>query len=969
MIAARPPSTVEAPRVSIPAFLQGGGEMGALIRLHDWGSTPLGTPEHWPSPLKTALGVILNTGHPMYIWWGREHFCFYNDAYRQSIGVERHPCSLGQPGRKVWEEIWDIIGPEVDQVMSGGGATWHENSLVPITRNGRREDVYWTYSYSPILDSACASGVGGVLVVCAETTSHVTAARRAVDDRERFTQLFDQAPSFMAILRGPEHRFELTNPAYQRLIGHRDVIGRTVAEALPEAATRGYIELLDKVYASGAPYTASGAKYPVQPTPADPADERFVDFVYQPIKDTVGNITGIFVEGVDVTRRTLSDAARLNSEEQLRLATDAAEVGLWDVDVGSGTLFWPPRVKAMFGISGDEPVSLNVDFYPCLHPEDRDRVTLAFAAALDPTRRALYDVEYRTIGKQDGLVRWVAAKGRGVYAGDRCLRVIGTAIDITARKAAEAELKILNERLEQRVAETLAEKKIFVAIIESTDAHLQAIDRDFRIIAINKALADDVENLYGVRPKVGDYLPALREDMPAEQQILVKMWRRALAGEEFTAVHGLHAPHHPPRHFEIKFNPLRNAQGEVVGAFHFAYDVTARLHDQARLAEAEAQIRQAQKIEALGQLTGGVAHDFNNLLMVMKGGISLLKRPFIEPERRQKLLLGMEQATDRGATLSRQLLAFARRQPLKAESVDLCLQIEGMRELLDRSLRGDVQVRTEFADGLWPVEVDPAELEFVILNLCVNARDAMPSGGIITIMAKNRPEVRQPSLSGDFVALSVVDPGTGMPPEVLAHVFEPFYTTKEIGKGSGLGLAQVHGFAQQSGGTVEIDSALGRGTTVTLLLPRTEAAPAAVAPGIDIDSTIRRRALMGSILLVEDDNEVAALVTEMLQELGYRITRAASAQAALGALANDRNIDLVFSDVMMPGDMDGIKLAGELMRRRPNLPVLLTTGYSSGGLSQAGGKDVHVLHKPYDIQTLDAALRTALGKPSSSIER
>ncbi len=823
------------PNPPSPAFLQGGGEMGALMRTHDWRSTSLGDPSDWPGPLRTALGVILNTGHPMYIWWGPQLLCFYNDAYRQSIGPERHPGSLGRPAREVWDEIWDIIGPQIDQVMSSRGATWHENALVPITRNGRREEVYWTYSYSPIVDPAAPSGVGGVLVVCAETTAHIVAARHAAQERERLAQLFEQAPSFVAILRGPEHRFELTNPSYQRLIGHRDVIGSTVAEALPEAAARGYVELLDRVYSSGEPYIANGAKFAVQPAPHHPADERYVDFVYQPIKNSDGTVNGIFVEGVDVTNRSLSDAARHDSEEQLRLATEAAEIGLWDVDVGSDRLFWPPRVKAMFGISADRAVSMRDDFYPCLHPDDRDRVTEAFAAALDPARRALYDVEYRTIGKEDGVVRWVAAKGRGVFDGDRCLRVIGTAIDITTRKAADAELQMLNERLEQRVSEILAEKQA-----------------------------------------------------------------------------------------------------------------------------AEAHMRQAQKLEALGQLTGGVAHDFNNLLMIIKGGLSLLKRPLIEPERLHRLLSSMEQAADRGATLSRQLLAFARRQPLRVESVDLRQHIESMRELLDRSLRGDVQVKTEFEEDLWPVEVDPAQLELVILNLCVNARDAMPNGGVITIAARNQAEGPQSGSPGDFVALSVADPGTGMAPDVLERVFEPFFTTKEIGKGSGLGLPQVHGFAQQSGGSVRIESRVGEGTTVTLVLPRTQSKPAAAAPSLPSDACRGEPGSMGSILLVEDDNEVAALVTEMLQELGYRITRAASAQAALGALADDREIDVMFSDVMMPGEKNGLDLAAEVSRRRPNLKVLLTTGYAAGWVSSPK-KDVHVLRKPYDIRGLELALRTVLG--------
>jgi CheY-like chemotaxis protein len=288
-----------------------------------------------------------------------------------------------------------------------------------------------------------------------------------------------------------------------------------------------------------------------------------------------------------------------------------------------------------------------------------------------------------------------------------------------------------------------------------------------------------------------------------------------------------------------------------------------------------------------------------------------------------------------------------------------------MRELLNRTLRGDVQVKTDFPCDLWPVEVDPAELEFVILNLCVNARDAMPCGGVISIQARNAPDIRQGRLSGDFVSLSVVDTGTGMSAEVLERVFEPFYTTKEIGKGSGLGLPQVQGFAEQSGGAVKIDTEVGRGTTVRLLLPRSETAPV-VEPAINaLDDTTRRRALKGSVLLVEDDDEVAALVTEMLQELGYRVTRTASAMAALGALADDRAIDIVFSDVMMPGSMNGLELAMEVKMRRPGLPVLLTTGYASGTLSESGAEDIRVLQKPYEMQSLDSAMRAALANRSS----
>ena len=387
-------------------------------------------------------------------------------------------------------------------------------------------------------------------------------------------------------------------------------------------------------------------------------------------------------------------------------------------------------------------------------------------------------------------------------------------------------------------------------------------------------------------------------------------------------------------------------------------DLTERLRDQARVAEAERLLRQSQKLDAIGQLTGGVAHDFNNLLMVIAGGLSLLERPG-DAQRRLRVIAQMRQAAERGASLSRKLLAFSRRQPLNPEPVDLHRQIDGMRELLDRTLRGDVQVRTELADDLWPIKVDPAEWELVVLNLCVNARDAMPDGGVITIRARNAPQVRQGEVTGDFVVVSVCDTGTGMSADVLTHIFEPFFTTKEIGKGSGLGLPQVYGFTQQSGGTITVASVIGEGTTVTMLLPRTAGSPAEPAPR-RADNPAGHNGGLGSILLVEDNDEVAVLVTEMLRELGYRVTRAASAQGALGALADGREIDLVLSDIMMPGTMNGMELAREVRRRRPGASILLTTGYAGAAAQEAEVGGIDILCKPYAIEALDAALRVAL---------
>ncbi|MFN4141711.1 ATP-binding protein [Aestuariivirga sp.] len=386
-------------------------------------------------------------------------------------------------------------------------------------------------------------------------------------------------------------------------------------------------------------------------------------------------------------------------------------------------------------------------------------------------------------------------------------------------------------------------------------------------------------------------------------------------------------------------------------------ELRAHMEERARV---EAVLRQAQKMEAIGQLTGGVAHDFNNLLMVISGGLDMLDRS-TDPGRREKLIDAMKQAAQRGAGLTRQLLAFSRRQESKRKSVDLRLQIGGMKELLERSLRGNVHVEMQFVDGVWAVEVDPGELELAILNLAVNARDAMPKGGTISISATNAPNLTEPDIQGDFVRLSVGDSGVGMSPEVKERVFEPFYTTKEIGQGSGLGLAQVYGFAKQSGGTVSIETEVGTGTTVNLFLPKSEAAPSAESVHtVDLARSPPSVDVAVNVLLVEDDDEVAALVSEMLAQLGYTVMRVAGGAAALGALANDRKIDVVFSDIMMPGGINGIELARELRVRRPGLPVLLTSGYAEASQRDADAEGISILSKPYQVEDLARALSQAV---------
>ena len=385
----------------------------------------------------------------------------------------------------------------------------------------------------------------------------------------------------------------------------------------------------------------------------------------------------------------------------------------------------------------------------------------------------------------------------------------------------------------------------------------------------------------------------------------------------------------------------------------------------------ENQLRQSQKMEAIGQLTGGIAHDFNNLLTVVIGNLEFVM-PKLEPGTTlARRLAAAQGAAERGTNLTKQLLAFARRQSLHPEIVDLRAGIAAIAALVESSLQSRIQVTMDFADDLWPIKVDREQLEPAILNVAVNARDAMPHGGTLQIRARNvaftgRREGSACGLVGDFVALTLSDTGQGIEPETLKRVFEPFFTTKEVGKGTGLGLSQVYGFAKQSGGKAAISSVVGKGTTVTLYLPRAIGAPAA-APPSRVSAPHRS---CGTILVVEDEALVAELVTTILEERGFLVRHAADARSALAVLdkapsdnASSDNassdggaeIDLVFSDIVMPGEMSGIELGQAIRRSHPQLPVLLTTGYSDAVKEAARGEFV-ILHKPYRPADLLAAV-------------
>ncbi len=642
---------------------------------------------------------------------------------------------------------------------------------------------------------------------------------------------------------------------------------------------------------------------------------------------------------IDIHERREAEERLALSEEQLRLALDVAEIGQWDVNQASGRMFWPPRVKAMFGISPDVPVTLE-DFHDGVHPDDQARTRTAYEAASDPDRRSLYDVEYRTIGKEDGVIRWVAAKGRGLFdAQGRCFRVIGTAIDITTRKAVEIRLRQLNERLEQEVARQTAERN---RVWEMSPDLLAIMGFDGFLKVINPAweatLGYDTATLLA--------MPFSEQVHPDDHHAVRSVMDRLLRGEKVERFEDRIA------HADGGWRWLSWTlvpEGDVFYAV--GRDVTLEREAAEELMHTQEALRQSQKMEAMGQLTGGVAHDFNNLLTPIIGTLDLLQRKGLGGEREQRLIDGAIQSADRARILVQRLLAFARRQPLQPSPVDVGQLMEGMADLLASTTGPQIRVVLDISSDLPPARADANQLEMALLNLGVNARDAMPQGGTLRISA-TRDSVhaaRGTLRRGHYIRLSVADTGTGMDEATLARAIEPFFSTKGIGKGTGLGLSMAHGLAAQLGGALTISSREGNGTNVELWLPIS-----AWVAGADDAGAVSplAGAAHGLVLLVDDEDIVRASTADMLRELGYDVLEAASGEAAIAFVAQGTTPDLLVSDHLMPG-MSGVELASTLRATLPTLPVLIVSGYSNVEELSSG---LLRLTKPFKSAELAASL-------------
>jgi PAS domain S-box-containing protein len=642
-------------------------------------------------------------------------------------------------------------------------------------------------------------------------------------------------------------------------------------------------------------------------------------------------------------------APRPGTDEEDRLTLAAAGAnGSWDWNIASGELFIDERFAALYGLDPDvagRPLPTST-FFAAIHPDDRPRLRIAVAGILAGAER--FSKEYRLV-RPDGSVLWVHARGQGhADDHDEPVRFTGLLIDVTERRRAE-------ERL--RIAQTAGG----VGTFEYAEGYATvAVSEQFcRLLGLHPASALPVRTINGVAAP--GQSPIIPEQVAATTGIdgEFRIVRNDDGEERWVARRG-----------EI----VRDLDGHGFRIMGVLYDVTDSKTSEARLRElnetlearvqaeiavrlqAEDTLRQAQKMEAVGQLTGGIAHDFNNLLTVIRSSVDLLRRPDLGEQRRTRYIDAIADTADRAAKLTRQLLAFARRQALKPEVFDVGRCIDGIADMLRTVIGARVQLVVERACDDCFVEADVGQFETALVNMAVNARDAMSGEGRLVIRIDSRPAVPavrgHSAASGSFIAVAVTDTGAGIPADVLARLFEPFFTTKEVGKGTGLGLSQVYGFAKQSGGEVEVTSEVGRGATFTLFLPRASARPEAT----DEARPVVQPRGQGRILVVEDNDQVNEFASDLLSDLGYETISVANAADAIGMLERlNGQFDLLFSDVVMPG-ISGVELATIVRDRWPAIQIVLTSGYSHV-LATDAGHGFALLHKPYSVEELAAAIR------------
>ncbi|KRA80757.1 PAS domain-containing protein [Altererythrobacter sp. Root672] len=801
----------------------------------------------------------------------------------------------------------------------------------------------------------------------------------------------------------------LYNDAYSRFAGgrHPELLGTKVREGWPEVA-----DFNDNVMRVGlAGGTLSYKDHELTLLRHGHPEQVFMDLSYSPVLDESGEPGGVLCVLTETTERVQSQRQTEAAEAALREETSAlatlnrtgaalaAELDLERVVqmvTDAGVELTGAKFGAFFhNVAGQDGESymlytLSGADISAFESLGMPRATPVFKPTFDGTgvirsNDILADLRYGKLAPHHGMpdghlpVRSYLAVPVTSREGD----VIGGLFfghpepgrfgarheQLMLGAASQAAIAIDNARLyqsdqrtketlERRVQEALAQRNLLADVVESTDAIVQIVAPDFTFLGINRAAADEYERMFGFRPKAGDNKLELCRDHPAYWTMAQRLWARALSGEEFAEVTHLVDREGNQRSYEMRFNVLRDSEGQQIGAYQFAHDITERLDDHRRLAEAQDALRQSQKMEAVGQLVSGLAHDFNNVLGAVIGALDLIGRRPDESERVRRFAEAGLQAAERGSKLTSQLLAFSRSQRIELKPIFVCDVIENLREMLSRTLGPMIGLEFALNPDPVPVLADATQVEMMVLNLALNARDAMPDGGRLSISTKARTISGDAELAdGKYVELTVADTGTGMDPQTLARAMDPFFTTKALGKGTGLGLAQVYGSARQAGGTVRIESVLDEGTAVRVLLPRTELS--CESSEGDGTATLPTGSGGGRILVVDDDIDMRGMIVNSLETLGFSVLEAADGPSGLTVLETTRP-DALVVDFAMPG-MTGAEFAAAARERYPHIPIVIASGYAdSASIERAVGTSAQLLRKPFRVDELLNAVSHAI---------
>ncbi|MFL6734450.1 MAG: PAS domain S-box protein [Sphingomicrobium sp.] len=720
-------------------------------------------------------------------------------------------------------------------------------------------------------------------------------------------------------------------------VSRAEIVGKPLPDLIGQKAYAVREDLITLALAGERQWIASGFDHAIR-------GQVSIQTEYVPWRDASGEVRGLLVLITDVTEQRLAEQALRESEARFRRIADAAPVMMWVTRTDRVRDFVNDAYAEFLGLPRE--VARLYDWREVIHPDDYERV-IAESVAGERTLKAFsLEARYR---RSDGAYRWLKSVSTPRFDADgRLVGFIGVASDVTLAKEGELELRRL---VEERTAKLALSEARFRAVFDTVLEVLVLLDPTGSVVELNRK--DAPWRAKDPRKALGQKIwesPTVRA-YPQHTDLLKRAVAVAASGEVFSAEAKMERLGVPTAVLDISMQPVRNDDGEVIYLLFEARDVT-------ELKAAQEQLRQSQKMEALGQLTGGIAHDFNNLLTVVVGGLDMITRRAEDPKLKRYADNALS-AAERGARLTGQLLAFSRVQRLEVRPTPVAPLIEEMRPLLRNVLGPGIEKRFDLDDEHVLVMADPTQLEVAVLNLAINARDAMPDGGILTFSTKSVEVSTDPELEdGDYVQLCIADTGTGMPQEVADRAFEPFFTTKEVGKGTGLGLSMVYGMARQSGGSARLESRPGEGTTVKLLfrVASGEALPAAPGEtwtdhGVDTHAG-------ASVMVIDDDPDVRGFVVATLEEQGFQVREASGGGEGLKQLAQ-APADLVVLDFIMPG-LSGAEVASRIRVSRPEQPILFVSGYSETEAVRRVAPDAPLLAKPFRAEALIKAVRAAL---------